>query len=184
MRKPVVGVIGASEQDALSESDNADIRILAERLGAAIARSDCILITGATTGLPHLVSKGCRNHGGLTLGVSPAANGAEHVKHYGLPAGGADVIVYTGFGLKGRNVITVRSADIIVLIGGATGTLNEFTIAYDEGKIIGVLEGSGGVVDHIREIIGFCKKPTRGVVLFDNDPQMLIEKCLESLAGS
>ena len=108
----------------------------------------------------------------------------EHVKHYGLPADGPDVIIYTGFGLKGRNVINVRSADIILLIGGATGTLNEFTIAYDEGKIIGVLEGSGGVVDHIREIIDFCKKPTRGVVLFDNDPETLIEKCLESLAGS
>src|ERR671931_2456592 len=99
MRKPVVGVIGASEQDGLSESDNADIRILAERLGAAIARSDCILITGATTGLPHLVSKGCRSHGGLTLGVSPAANGAEHRKHYGLPAELADGIGYTALRL-------------------------------------------------------------------------------------
>ena len=184
MRKPVVGVMGASEHDALAQSDKSTVKILAERLGAAIARSDCILITGATTGLPHLVSKACRDHGGLTLGISPAATDAEHVERYGLPADGTDMIVYTGFGLKGRNVITVRSADIIVLIGGATGTLNEFTIAYDEGKIIGVLEGSGGVVDHVREIIGFCKKPTRGVVLFGKQPETLIEKCLEALAGS
>ena len=69
------------------------------------------------------------------------------------PKHGADVIVYTGFGYKGRNVINIRSSDIVLFFGGATGTLNEFTIAYDEGKIIGVLEGSGGVAEHIREII-------------------------------
>ena len=58
------------------------------------------------------------------------------------------------------------------------------TIAYDEGKIIGVLEGSGGVVDHIREIIGFCKKPTRGVVVFDKEPEALIKRCLQALGYS
>ncbi len=76
----------------------------------------------------------------------------------------------------------MRSADIVIIFGGATGTLNEFTIAYDEGKVIGVLEGSGGVADHIKEIIDFCKKPARGLVLFDTNPEKLIETCLDSLA--
>jgi uncharacterized protein (TIGR00725 family) len=99
-----------------------------------------------------------------------------------LPEDGADVIIYTGFGYKGRNVVNVRSADIVLILGGATGTLNEFTIAYDEGKIIGVLEGSGGVADHIREIIDFCKKPTSGVVLFDKDPRKLVEMSLAAFS--
>jgi uncharacterized protein (TIGR00725 family) len=99
----------------------------------------------------------------------------------GLPDDVSDVIVYTGFGLKGRNVISVRSADVVVIFGGATGTLNEFTIAYDEGKIIGILEGTGGIADHIREIIQFCKKPTRGVVLFDTYPEQLVQRCLGAL---
>jgi uncharacterized protein (TIGR00725 family) len=94
------------------------------------------------------------------------------------------VIVYTGFGYKGRNVINVRSSDVVVIFGGATGTLNEFTIAYDEGKIIGVLEGSGGVADHIREIIEFCKKPTHGRVLFDRDPESLVRRCLGVLGSA
>jgi uncharacterized protein (TIGR00725 family) len=89
--------------------------------------------------------------------------------------------VYTGFGYKGRNVINVRSSDIVIIFGGATGTLNEFTIAYDEGKVIGVLEESGGVADHTKEIIDFCKKPTRGAVLFDKDPETLVQKCLAAL---
>jgi uncharacterized protein (TIGR00725 family) len=178
MRKPVVGVMGASENDALTESVKARLKRLVEDLGAALAKHECVLITGATTGLPDLVSRAFRNHGGLALGISPAENRREHLTRYGLPDDGADVIIYTGFGLKGRNVINVRSADIVVLFGGATGTLNEFTIAYDEGKIIGVVEGTGGIADHIREIIDFCEKPTRGMVVFDKDPETLIRKCL------
>jgi uncharacterized protein (TIGR00725 family) len=185
MRKTVVGVMGASETDALTEADKIKLKDLAERLGAALATRDCILVTGATTGLPELVSKAFRNRGGaFAIGVSPAVNAKEHAELYKLPGDGMDMIVYTGFGLKGRNVINVRSADIVLLLGGATGTLNEFTIAYDEGRIIGVLEGSGGVTDHIREIIDFCKKPARGAVIFDSDPETLISKCLEALGSS
>jgi uncharacterized protein (TIGR00725 family) len=181
MRKPVVGVMGASENDALTESEKTRVKELAENLGAALAQQGCILVSGATTGLPELVAKAFRSHGGFALGVSPAQDQKEHLERYGLPDDGADVIIYTGFGLKGRNVINVRSADLVIIVGGATGTLNEFTIAYDEGKIIGVLEGSGGVADHVREIIGFCRKPTRGLVLFDKDPEKLVQRCLAAM---
>jgi uncharacterized protein (TIGR00725 family) len=183
VRKPVVGVMGASANDALTESEKARLKNLADRLGVALAESGCILVTGATTGLPDLVARAFRRSGGFALGISPAHDRKEHLERYGLPDEGADAIVYTGFGYKGRNVVNVRSADIVLLFGGATGTLNEFTIAYDEGKIIGVLEGTGGVADHIREIIDFCKKSTRGLV-FDTDPKKLIQRCLERLSGS
>ena len=182
MSKTVVGVMGASESDALSDSEKTRLTDLANKLGSAIAKHDCVLITGATTGLPDLIARSARRHGGLAVGISPAENRREHIEHYRMPPDAADVIIYTGFGLKGRNVINVRSADVVIIFGGATGTLNEFTIAYDEGKVIGVLEGSGGVADHITEIIDFCKKPSRGIVLSDNDPERLIERCLESFS--
>ena len=181
MRKPVVGVMGASANDALTESEQINAQNRAESLGAALARHDCILITGATTGIPALVARAFRDQGGLAVGTSPAENHREHVERYGLPDDGADVIVYTGFGYKGRNVINVRSADIVIIFGGATGTLNEFTIAYDEGKIIGVLEGSGGIADHLRQVIDVCKKACPGVVLFDNEPENLVGRCLQAL---
>lgn len=182
MRKPVVGVMGASAQDALTASDATRVKGLAEALGAAIAAHGCILVTGATTGLPDLVAKAFRKEGGFAVGVSPAENRQEHATRYGLPEAGADVIVYTGFGYKGRNVINVRSADIVLIVGGATGTLNEFTIAYDEGKIIGVLEGSGGIADHVREVIEFCNKSTPGRVFFDNEPAKLVGRCVGALS--
>jgi len=181
MPKPVIGVMGASANDALRDAEAERVKSLAENLGTAIAKADCVLITGATTGLPGLVARSFRKSGGFALGVSPAENRHEHVGRYGLPDDGADVMIYTGFGYKGRNVINIRSSDIVLIFGGATGTLNEFTIAYDEGKIIGVLEGSGGVADHLREIIEFCNKPTAGAVIFDGEPVSLVRRCLETL---
>lgn len=184
MAKPVVGVMGASANDALSAADSDRLKSLAEELGEALVKADCILVTGATTGLPDRVARAFRQHGGFALGISPAENRSEHVRRYGLPEGGADAIIYTGFGYKGRNVVNVRSSDIVLIFGGATGTLNEFTIAYDEGKIIGVLEGSGGVADHLRQIIEFCKKPTAGAVIFDREPASLVRCCLEAFQAS
>ena len=136
-----------------------------------------------STGLPDWVAQAFRKNGGFALGVSPAENRREHVARYGLPEDGADVIIFTGFGYKGRNVINVRSADIVLILGGATGTLNEFTIAYDEGKIVGVVEGSGGVADHIREIIKVCNKPEVGKVFFESSPAKLVESCVAALSA-
>jgi uncharacterized protein (TIGR00725 family) len=176
--------MGASNNDALADREEKRLKSLADDLGAALAKHGCILVTGATTGLPDLVARAFRKQGGFALGISPAENRQEHLGRYGLPEEGADVIIYTGFGYKGRNVINIRSADIVVIFGGAIGTLNEFTIAYDEGKIIGVLQGSGGVADHVREIVDFCKKPTRGAVLFDKKPSRLIQRCVAALTRS
>src|SRR6185503_19769319 len=119
---------------------------------------------------------------GLTIGISPAFSKEEHVNRYNLPSDGADVIIYTGFGLKGRNVINIRSSDIVIIFGGGMGALNEFTIAYDEGRIIGVLEESGGIADHIREIIELAKKPTLSQIQFDSDPSALLDLCLRAHA--
>ena len=181
MRKPVVGVMGASHNDALPDQEEQRLKNLAGDLGASLAKHDCILVTGATTGLPDLVARAFRKQGGFALGISPAENRAEHLKRYGLPEEGADVFIYTGFGYKGRNVINIHSADIVIIFGGAIGTLNEFTIAYDEGKIIGVLEGSGGVADRIPAIVEFCNKSTRGTLVFEKDPERLVQNCLDVL---
>jgi hypothetical protein len=184
MRKPVVGVMGASANDGLSLAELERLQQLAESLGAAVAQAGCYLVTGATTGLPALVATAFRKQGGFALGISPAENRTEHVQRYGLPEDGADVIVYTGFGYKGRNVINIRSSDIVIIFGGATGTLNEFTIAYDEGKVIGVLAGTGGVADHIEKIVEVCQKPIRGKLFFDSDPKALIETCVGAIAAA
>lgn len=172
-----IGVMGSSG-DVLGEIDRQSLQDKAERLGAAIASRGCVLVTGATTGLPDLVSRAARRHGGLTVGISPAISEAEHIAAYRYPTDSVDVMIYTGFALKGRNVINVRSSDIVIIIGGGMGTLNELTIAYDEGKVIGVLEKTGGIADHLREIVAFANKASAARLLFATEPEQLVDECL------
>ena len=181
MRKPTIGVMG-SAQEMPAEADRAHLAMVAERLGRAIVDQGCILITGETTGLPELVAQAVRKYGGFSVGISAAQSLAEQQERYGLLQPGSDVVIYTGFGFKGRNVINIRSSDIVVIFGGSIGTLNEFTIAYDEGKIIGVLEGTGGVADQVRGLVHALAKPTQAALFFDPDAVQLLEMCLAELA--
>jgi uncharacterized protein (TIGR00725 family) len=98
-----------------------------------------VLITGELDGIPGRVVEMHSQCGGLSVGVSPAHSAVEHAALYAAPPCPSTVVIYSGFGFKGRNVIAVRSADIVILVSGGLGTLNEFTIAYDEGKVIGIL---------------------------------------------
>jgi hypothetical protein len=181
--KPRIGVMGSSGRES-TESEMSHLESLARRLGEAIAERDCVLVTGATTGLPDLVSRAARSRGGLTIGISPAANEDEHISEYSLPIDGVDVIVYTGFGLKGRNVINVRTSDVVIIFGGGIGTLNEFTIAYDEGKVIGVLEGTGGVTNQVKEIAALSTRRGVGELIFETSPEALIDECLKVWTSS
>lgn len=161
-----------------SDEDRQRLTELATRLGHAIAKQHCVLVTGATTGFPHIISCAARDQNGFSIGISPALSKDEHLSQYSLPIDGVDVLIYTGFGLKGRNVVNVRSSDIVVIFGGELGTLNEFTIAYDEGKVIGVLEGTGGVAERISEISSLSSRRRPGEIVFEKEPETLIARCL------
>lgn len=180
--KPKIGLMSSSRAQ-LSGSDVERLTRLAERLGQVIADRGCVLVTGATTGFPDIVSRAARRQGCLTVGISPASSREEHTSRYSLPDDGVEVIVYTGFGLKGRNVVNVRSSDVVIIFGGGIGTLNEFTIAFDEGKVVGVLEGSGGVADQIKEIAALSSKPAGSELVFESSPENLIDTCLKVLSG-
>jgi len=151
------------------------------RLGQAVARRGAILITGACPGLPHEAIKGAKAEGGLTVGISPAHTLQEHVELYESPVDNLDVIIYTGSGLMGREITAVRSCDVVVIVGGRSGTLGEFAIAYDEGKLIGVLQGTGGIAENIEKIVRFINKYTGAEVIYDDDPDRLTDTLLGRL---
>jgi len=149
-----------------------------KELGKQIAEHKAVLVTGATTGAPFWAAIGAKDAGGFVIGVSPAANEKEHIEKYELPLDYHDLIIYTGFGYSGRNLLLTRSADAIILTCGRIGTLNEFTDAFEDQKPIGVLEGSGGVADEIRDIVENAHRGP-GKIVYDSDPKALVEKVLE-----
>jgi hypothetical protein len=168
-----IGVMGSAGGEMVAE-----ILEKCEELGRAIADEGCAILTGGCPGLPHAAVIGCKEQGGLAIGVSPALSIDEHVNRYGSPTDHIDVMIYTGSGLMGREVVGVRSCDIVIIVGGRSGTLGEFAIAYDEGRPIGVLTGTGGVADHIDDFLAIIKKTTGSRIIFDDDPRRLIERCV------
>ena len=178
--KVKVGVMGSAD-DTLPGRVKEALREKAEALGRALAARDCVVLTGGTTGLPHLVGAAARGAGALHVGVSPAANEREHIETYGLPTADCDLLIYTGFGLKGRNVVLVRSCDIVLFIRGSMGALNEFTIAHDEGKIVGCLAGTGGAADEVPRLLDALPKKTSAQIFRDDDPARLLNACISAL---
>jgi len=173
MNKFKIAVSGGSHTDYCCKN----IKEISREIGREIARHNCVLVTGATIGAPYFAAQGAKEEGGLSIGFSPAASEISHLKKYKLPHDVFDVIVYTGFGYSGRNLLMTRAADGAIFICGRMGTLNEFTIAFEDQKPIGALVGSGGTADEIKNII---KRPFRGKLktVYDSNPKELVEKLI------
>ena len=167
-------VSGAARTDFCAD----DAMTKTKELGREIIKQGGIVLTGATTGAPYWAAIGAKEEGGISIGFSPAASEAAHIKSYHLSVDYYDMIIYTGFEYAGRNLILTRAADAVVFICGRLGTLNEFTIAFEDKKPMGILTGTGGMADEIKEIV---EKGHRGPgkIVYDDDPKVLITKLIE-----
>lgn len=146
------------------------------KLGQEIGRRGYVLVTGACPGLPHEAVKGAKSMNGFVVGISPALNFRQHVIEYHSPSRGYDIIIYTGSGLMGREIENIRSCDVVIFAGGRSGTLGEFAIAYDEAKVIGILDGTGGITEHLEQIIKMVHKDTGSILVSDRNPTYLLNK--------
>ncbi|MAG45077.1 hypothetical protein CL633_04285 [bacterium] len=170
-----IAVSGAASSSHAKKAEKISVSI-----GQAVAQAGCILVTGATSGVPYYSAQGAKKAGGTVIGFSPAATKRDHVKSYRLPLDYHDIVVYTGFDYAGRNLIMTRSADAVIVVSGRIGTLNEFTIAFEDRKIIGVLINSGGIADEISGIVSRAKRGS-GNIIYDSDPVKLIKRIVIAL---
>ena len=167
-------VSGAAETDHCGEG----VLEIAATLGREIVEQGAVLVTGATTGFPLWAAKGAKEAGGTSLGLSPASTEHEHLNFYKLPLDYLDLVIYTGFGYSGRNLLLTRASDAVIIGCGRIGTINEFTVAFEDGKPIGVLENCGPTAEVIRNIIEKAHRPNDKVI-FDPDPKNLVARVIE-----
>lgn len=137
--------------------------------------------------MPQIAAQAGAKEKGIILSYSPAKNLKEHLEppiSYPYPAKNTELI-FTGQGKIGRNVLSILECDGVIFIGGGIGTLNEFSIAYHEGKIIGILEIVGSIIEKILKMEGDFKsgagKEIKAKIVKDKDPKKLVEKVLEEI---
>ena len=148
-----------------------------KELGREIIRQGGVLLNGATTGFPLWAAMGAKEEKGVCIGLSPAASEHEHVETYRLPVDYLDLIIYTGFGYPGRDLLLVRSSDALIVGCGRVGTIHEFTIAFEDTKPIGILEGEWNTSQTIKDILERSNRP-HDHVIFDSDPANLVKRIL------
>jgi uncharacterized protein (TIGR00725 family) len=164
-----IGVMGGAFKYS-KEAINA-----AYRVGKEIAKQNCTLFTGATTGIPYAATIGANENNGLTIGISPASNPSDHSFQYKKPLDGFDTIVFTGMGYNGREPLLTSSCDGLIYIGGEFGTLIEFGQGYYNGKVLGVLIGIGGITDFIENILQKIETDFGSEIVVSSEPEQLVK---------
>lgn len=144
LRKKQVVVIGDSAE---YEERNA----AAFEIGKFIAQNNWVLISGGRGGVMQAACKGAHEEGGLSISLIPDDDLSMSNPY-------SSVVIPTGIGFA-RNYSNALSGDVIVIVGGGTGTLCELTYAWQANKPIiacSFIEGcskdyAGKVLDYRRE---------------------------------
>ena len=133
-RAILIGVIGSS-----SASEKA--KEIAYNVGREIMRSGYYLVCGGLGGVMEAASRGAFDESGGSneriIGILPGINKEDANKYIGI-------VISTGIGFA-RNMIIASSSDAVIAIEGGSGTLSEISMAWQYGKPIIVMEGSGGI---------------------------------------
>lgn len=142
MRRIQIGVMGSCSDLKYSK----EIEKLAEEVGFFVAKNDATLLFGAEKDFDSLstaAARGAKKAGGLSIGIT-YERGLE-VKEKEV-----DVVIATGMNRGGgREFVLVLSCDVIITLGGGSGTLTEIAVAYQANIPVVALAGSGGWSDKL-----------------------------------
>ena len=127
--KGVIAVIGASEIDKKAEQITVEI-------GQLIAKNNYAISCGGLSGVMEAVCKGAKQENGLTIGIIPHKTKSAANKY-------VDIVIPVPFS-QARNIIVVLSGDVVLAIGGLSGTLSELCFAWIYQKPIVALRSVEG----------------------------------------
>lgn len=118
----IVGIIGGSQ------IQKKEIYDTAYRTGALIAGNGWSLVCGGLGGVMEAAARGAYEAKGTTIGILPQSDKSGANAYITVP-------VATGIGYA-RNFIIISTADVLVAIDGAYGTLTEIAIALGMKKTV------------------------------------------------
>jgi len=141
----------------------------AKEVGAQIAARNAITVTGGLGGVMEAACRGAKEKGGMVVGIIPNED-----MSYANPY--CDIIIPTGIGFA-RNFITAYSADVAIVVGGGAGTYIEACVAYQKGKPIVALTGTGGTADKIADTFLDDRKTVK--VISASSPKDAVQQALD-----
>jgi uncharacterized protein (TIGR00725 family) len=108
-----------------------EVRKMAQELGRRLAEEGHTSICGGLGGVMEAVCCGVRDAGGVAIGILPGEK--DEANEF------VGIAIATGMG-HARNVVIVKSADVIIALPGEYGTLSEMALALKMGKRVISLE--------------------------------------------
>src|SRR6266849_3357926 len=145
----------------------------AREVGGLVAARGAVLVTGGLGGVMEAACRGAKERGGTVVGIIPHED-----MSYANPY--CDIIIPTGMGFS-RNYVTAYSADSAIVIGGGAGTYVEALVAYQKGKPIVALKGTGGTADKIADTYLDDRKTVK--VLSASSPKDAVDQALELVSN-
>jgi hypothetical protein len=130
----MIAVCGGSQTDAPTAE-------LAESVGYELAIAGAVLVCGGLGGVMEKACMGAKRGGGVTIGILPGTDSGAANSYVDIP-------IVTGMA-QGRNAIIVHTADAVIALPGAFGTLSEIALAINMGKPV-VTVGSWWTIPEVK----------------------------------
>jgi uncharacterized protein (TIGR00725 family) len=115
---------------------------IAEEVGREIAKAGAALICGGRGGIMRAAAKGCKEAGGLAIGILPC------LEKEGCDEDYLEVALPTSLGF-GRNIFIASACDAVIAIDGDYGTMSEVAFALNYGRKVIVIKNTGGTADYL-----------------------------------
>ncbi len=138
-----IGIIGAGICDGATAAR-------AEAIGRMVAERGALLYCGGLGGVMEAAARGAAEAGGITVGILPGAKASDANPYIRIP-------VVTGMG-HARNVVLVRSCEVIIALSGSHGTLSEIALALKMWKPVVGLDTWPNLAD-----VHYCSSPEEAV---------------------
>ena len=168
VKKRQILVIGHNTKGCTAEHEK-----IAYDVGAEVAKSNSVLITGGLGGVMTAAAHGAKDAGGLTVGIIPQSDASEANEY-------CDIVIPTGMGLT-RDFLNALTADGVIIIGGGSGTLSETCAAYMNKKPMVAIRNLNGPV--AQYIDGYIDHRKNVKILGVDDAKEAVKKILELITA-
>jgi len=168
VKKRQILVIGNNTNGCTVEHER-----IAYEIGAEIAKSESVLITGGLGGVMQAASHGAHDENGLTVGIIPQDD-AHHANEY------CDIVIPTGMGFT-RDFLNALSSDGVIIVGGGSGTLSEVCASYMSKKpMVAMRNFSSSITPYID---GFLDHREHVKIIGADTPKEAVTKILELISA-